>query len=96
MDAAVRFQVSRPVKAGPADGAVVGLFPWRQGEGEVGDSALGHLWAGRPGASPLCSSPTCVHRAVTGQVALVAEGRPAELTLVGLVLIPRSQGVQPR
>lgn len=27
MDAAVRFQVSRPVKAGSADGAVVGLFP---------------------------------------------------------------------
>lgn len=29
MDATVRFQVSRPVKAGSADGAVVGLFPWR-------------------------------------------------------------------
>lgn len=65
MDAAMRFQVSRPVKAGSADGAVVGLLPG-------------------------------VHRAVTGQVALVAESRPAELTLVGFVLISRSQGVQPR
>lgn len=95
MDAAMRFQVSRPVKAGSADGAVVGLFPWRQGGREVSDSTRGRLWAPRPGPSP-CSSPTCVHRAVTGQVALIAEGRPAELTLVGLILIPRSQGVQPR
>lgn len=35
----------------------------------------------------------CVHSAVTGQVALVAEGRPAELTLIGLVLVSRSQGI---
>lgn len=59
------FQVGRPVKAGSADGTMVGLL-------------------------------SCVHRAVTGQVAFVAEGRSAELTLVGLVLITRSQGVQPR
>lgn len=39
MDAAMRFQVSGPVKAGSADGAVVGLFPWRQGGAEVRDPA---------------------------------------------------------
>lgn len=45
MDATMRFQVSRPVKAGSADGAVVGLFPWKQGGREVRRLALGHLWA---------------------------------------------------
>lgn len=43
MDAAVRFQVSRPVEAGSADGAVVGLFPWSRGGREVRDSTRGHL-----------------------------------------------------
>lgn len=45
MDATVRFQVCRPVKAGSANGAVVGLFPWRQRERKVGVLARGYLWA---------------------------------------------------
>lgn len=64
VDAAVRFQVGRPVEAGPADGTVVGLLPWRQGGREVGDSALGHLRAQSPGGGgrPSPPLPVCTVR----------------------------------
>lgn len=93
MDAAVRFQVSWSVKTGSTDGAVVGLFSYKQGGRGVRDIALKTAVGTKAKA---LSSPTCMHSTVTGQVAFVAEGRPAELTLIGFVLLPGSQGVQPR
>ena len=59
MDAAMRFQVSRPVKAGSADGAVVGLFPWRRGGREVKENSSGHQGQGPLRAPPL---PVCTVR----------------------------------
>lgn len=79
--------MASPLRAGRQGGQ--GLCP-RTPAGHQGLQGEGGGWRGA------LSSPTCVHRAVTGQVAFVAEGGPAQLTLVRFVLIPRSQGVQPR
>lgn len=59
MDAAMRFQVSRPVKAGSADGAVVGLFPCRRRGREVKKNSRGHQGQGLLPAPPL---PVCTVR----------------------------------